>query len=175
MSYDVYFLRREPGQSWEDAVETLEERAGQGDAPSRPARWDQVVAGVREVLGGVSVTEGPPNWEIDDPETAIQVSCYDGEWSMTVPYWRGGERAEAISGYLRAIAAVVHGATGLEAYGPQVEVDVASGEWTPYHTGGCGFWNGAISIGTLSKRKCSPAKVSVFSVIPLMISSTPSA
>jgi hypothetical protein len=50
---------------------------------------------------------------------------------MTVPYWRGGERAETIAGYLRAIAAVVHGATGLEAYGPQVEVDVASGEWTP--------------------------------------------
>lgn len=131
MSYDIYFLRREPGQSWEDAMEALEEQAGNGGAPSRPAQWDQVVAGVREVLGEVSVTEGPPNWEIDDPETAIQVSCYDGEWSMTVPYWWDGERAEAIAGYLRAIAAVVHGATGLDAYDPQVEEDVASGEWTP--------------------------------------------
>jgi hypothetical protein len=50
---------------------------------------------------------------------------------MTVPYWRDGERAEAIAGYLRAIAAVVHGATGLEVYDPQAEVDVASGGWTP--------------------------------------------
>jgi hypothetical protein len=131
MSYDVYFLRREPGQSWEDAVETLEERAGQGDAPSRPARWDQVVAGVRELLGSVSVTEGPPNWEIDDPETAIQISCYDGEWSMTVPYWWDGERAGEIAGYLRAIAEVVRGATGLEAYDPQVEEGVTSSGWTP--------------------------------------------
>jgi hypothetical protein len=92
MSYDIYFLRREPGQSWEDAIEALEEEGGNGGAPSRPAQWDQVVAGVREVLGEVSVAEHPPNWEIDDPETAIQVSCYDGGWSMTVPYWWDGER-----------------------------------------------------------------------------------
>lgn len=131
MSYDIYFLQREPGQSWEDAMEALEEQAGNGDAPLHPAQWDQVVADVREVLGDVSVTEGPPDWEIDDPETAIQVSCYAGEWSMTAPYWWDGERAEAIAGYLRAIAAVVHGATGLDAYDPQVEEDVTSGEWTP--------------------------------------------
>jgi hypothetical protein len=131
MSYDIQFLRREPGQSWEDAMEALEEKAGKGGGPSRPAQWDQVVAGVREVRGGVSVNEGPPNWEIDDPETAIQVSCHDGEWSMTVPYWWDGERAEAIAGYLRAVAAVVHPATGLEAYDPQVEEDIASDEWTP--------------------------------------------
>lgn len=131
MSYDIHFLRREPGQSWEDAMEAIEEQAGNGGASLRPAQWDQVVAGVREVLGDVSVAEGPPDWEIEDPGTAIQVSCYAGEWSMTVPYWWDGERAEAIAGHLRSLAGIVHDATGLDAYDPQVEEDMLSGEWTP--------------------------------------------
>lgn len=100
-------------------------------APSRPAQWDQVVAGVREVLGDVSVAEGPPNWEIDDETTAIQVSCFAGEWSITVPYWWDGERAEAIARSLRAIAGRIHDVTGLDAYDPQVGEDVRSDEWTP--------------------------------------------
>ena len=106
MSYDIYFLRREKGQSWEEALEALED-SSEGDrkpasSPSRPAEWDQVVSGVREVLGDVSVLEGPPNWEIDDEKTAIQVSCFAGEWSMTVPYWSNGDRAKEIAGYLHA-------------------------------------------------------------------------
>jgi hypothetical protein len=137
MSYDIYFLRRAPGQSWEDAMAAMEEdamedrqdQAGNGEALSRPAQWDEIVAGVRELLGDVDVTEGPPNWEIDDPRTAIQVSCFTGEWSMTVPYWWDGEHAEAIAGYLRAIAGIVHDATGLEAYDPQVDAAVTSEEW----------------------------------------------
>jgi hypothetical protein len=131
MSYDILFLRREPGQSWEDAMEALEGQAGNDGAAPRPDGWGQVVAGMREVLGDVSVTDGPPEWEIDDPETAIQVTCYAGEWSVTVPYWWEGARAEAIAGYLRAIAGIVHRVTGLDAYDPQVEEDVMSGEWTP--------------------------------------------
>jgi len=90
MSYDIYFLRREPGQSWEDTMDASEERAEDGKEPSRPAQWDQVVSSVREVLGDVSVLEGPPNWEITDEKTAIQVSCFAGEWSMIVPYWWDG-------------------------------------------------------------------------------------
>src|ERR1700742_855564 len=119
MSYDIHFLRREPGQSWEDAMDALEEQAGDDQASSRPSQWDQVVSDVREVLGDVSVVEGPPNWEIDDETTAIQVSCFAGEWSITVPYWWDGERAEAIARSLRTIAEKIHDAIGLDAYDPQ--------------------------------------------------------
>jgi hypothetical protein len=130
VSYDIYFLRREPGQSWEDAMDALEEQAEDDEAPSRPVQWDQVVSGVREVLGDVAVAEGPSNWEIDDETTGVQVSCFAGEWSITVPYWWDGERAEAIAGYLRAIAGIIHDATGLDAYDPQVGKEITSGEWT---------------------------------------------
>jgi len=104
-------------------------QAGNGEARSRPAPWEQVVAGVRDLLGDVDITDGPPNWEIDDPRSAIEVSCFSGEWSMMVPYWWDGEGAVTIAGYLRAIAGIVHDATGLEAYDPQVEGDVTSSEW----------------------------------------------
>ncbi|MGH3164318.1 MAG: hypothetical protein ACRDN0_00295 [Trebonia sp.] len=131
MSYDIYFLRRRPGQSWEDAMDILEEEAEDDEELSRPEQWDQVVTGVRVILGDVTVADRPPDWEIDDQKTAIQVSCYAGEWSMTVPYWYDGERAEAIACQLLAIAGLICDATGLEAYDPQTEVEVTSSAWTP--------------------------------------------
>jgi hypothetical protein len=131
VSYDIYFLHRELGQSWQQALDALEEGTKSPQAPSRPACWDQVVSGVQDVLGAVSVLEGPPEWEIDDQRTAIQVSCFSGEWSMSVPYWWRGDTARVIAESIRAIAAIVHGATGLDAYDPQLETGVMSGEWSP--------------------------------------------
>ncbi len=130
MSYDIYFLKRGPGQSWEDAMETLEEQAADREVLTRPPGWDQVVSGVRYILGDVSVLENSPGWQIGHERTGIQVSCYSGEWSLTVPYWNDGDAAVAITGQLRAIAGIVQTATGLQAYDPQVEMAVTTDEWT---------------------------------------------
>jgi hypothetical protein len=107
MSYDIYFLKRDPGQSWEDAMEALEEQAAAPEVLTRPPCWDQVVSGVRYILGDVSVLENPPAWAIDHERTGIQVSCFSREWSITVPYWSDGDAAVAITGHLRAIAGIV--------------------------------------------------------------------
>lgn len=128
MSYDIYLLKREPGQSWEDAMEALEEQ--DTEVLTRPPGWDQVVSGVRYVLGDVSVAENPPAWQVGHEQTGIQVTCYSREWSITVPYWAEGDAASAIAGQIRAIAAVVQVATGLEAYDPQVDMPVTTDEWT---------------------------------------------
>jgi hypothetical protein len=129
MSYDIYFLKRDPGQSWEDAMEALEEQAAAAEVLTRPPCWDQVVSGVRYLLGDVSVLEHPPVWEIDHERTGIQVSCFSREWSITVPYWSDAATV-VITGHLRAIAGIVQTATGLEAYDPQVEIAVTTDEWT---------------------------------------------
>ena len=50
-----------------------------------------------------------------------------------------------------------------------------SGLTTPYHSGGCGFWNGVSSIGTLLKLKCSPSKLTVFCVSACMTTAKHSA
>jgi hypothetical protein len=88
------------------------------------------LSGVREVLGDVSVLENPPAWEIDHEQSAIQVSCFSGEWSISDPYWSDGEAAAKIAGFLHAIAGIVQNATGLEAYDPPVEQAVTSDAWT---------------------------------------------
>jgi hypothetical protein len=130
VSYDIYFLKREPGQSWEDAMEALEEQAARAEVLTRPPGWDQVASGVRYILGDVSVVENPPVWEIHHERTGIQVSCYSREWSITVPYWSDGDAAVTIARHLRAVAGIVQTATGLEAYDPQVEIVVTTDEWT---------------------------------------------
>ncbi|MFI0410345.1 hypothetical protein [Actinomadura sp. 3N508] len=131
MSYDIYFLKREPGQSWEEALEALEEeQADATEIPARPPNWDQVVAGMRELLGEVSVLENPPSWEIDHEPTAIQVSCFSGEWSISVPYWSDGDAARRIAERIRRACEIVQAGTGLQAYDPQVEEAVLSEAWT---------------------------------------------
>jgi hypothetical protein len=130
VSYDIYFLKREPGQSWEDALEALEEQAAGAEVLTRPPGWDQVASGVRYILGDVSVVENPPAWAVNHERTGIQVSCYSREWSITVPYWSDRDAAVTIAGYLRAVAGIVQTATGLEAYDPQVDIAVTTDEWT---------------------------------------------
>jgi len=135
VSYDIYFVRRAPGQSWDDALDALEaeEDAREAEVPSSRGQWEQVVSGVQEILAGALVVEDPPVREIDDRGgTEIQVSCFSSrEWSLTVPYWSSGEAARAIAAQLRAVARVVQDATGLEAYDPQLDAAVVSGDWTP--------------------------------------------
>lgn len=111
MSYDIYFVRRASGQSWEGALDAMEMEvdAGETEVLSSSGDWDLVVSGVRAVLGDVSVLEDPPAREIDDRGgTEIQVSCFSSrDWSVTVPYWSRGEAARAIALQLRAVARVV--------------------------------------------------------------------
>ncbi len=48
------------------------------------------------------------------------MECYLGRWSVSVPYWPSGEEAAELETHLRAVAAIVEGATGLTAYDPQI-------------------------------------------------------
>ncbi len=51
MSYAISFLRREPGQTWDDACEALESRAPE---TADYAIWSIVAVAAREALGVVS-------------------------------------------------------------------------------------------------------------------------
>jgi len=107
--------------------------AGETEAVSTPGQWDQVVSGVREILGDVPVLKDGPAWEIDDRGgTEIEVSCFASrEWWVKVPYWSSGEAAKSIAAQLRAVTRIVQDATGLEAYDLQLEMGVTSDAWTP--------------------------------------------
>jgi len=59
VGYDIFFVWRAPGKSWEDAFRAVEENTGRTEVLSSPRHWDQVVCGVREILGDVPVLEDP--------------------------------------------------------------------------------------------------------------------
>lgn len=111
----------------------MKEDTGRTEVLASARHWDQVVSGVKEILGDVPVLKDPPRWEIDDRGgSEIQVSCFSSrEWWVKVPYWWRGEAARAIAAQLRDVARVVRDATGLDPYDVQLEVGVTSDGWTP--------------------------------------------
>jgi hypothetical protein len=42
VSYDIYFLKRDPGQSWEEAMDALEAQDTGPEVLIAPQNWDQV-------------------------------------------------------------------------------------------------------------------------------------
>ncbi|GAA4969084.1 hypothetical protein [Actinoplanes utahensis] len=133
MSYDLTFLVKSDGQSWEDALEALEERAEDeagGGAPDGAA-WERIVADARGLLGEVALHAEDGFFELDHEATGIQVSLYDGEAAVTVPYWYAGERAEPVVRLIYQLGLSVERHTGLAGYDGQVGMSVADAAGRP--------------------------------------------
>lgn len=119
MSYDLIFLHREPGQSWEDAREA----AGEAAAASLPdpAVWNRILADARQILGEVSVFVTDRYYELDHEQTGIQLLCNASEGiGITVPYWHSDANAHVVTQMIYRLGRVVEEATGLEGYDPQL-------------------------------------------------------
>jgi hypothetical protein len=126
VSYDLYFLDPKPGQTWEEAMESMEDPpSGGGARQAAPPDWAHVVARARGVLGEVSTFENPPNWELTHEETGIQLGSFEEQWSITVPYWSEGDAAAEVMKKVYALAVMVEEITGLHAYDPQLGQPVA--------------------------------------------------
>ena len=129
MSFDLYFLEREPGGTWQDAMERLEETA----ADSSPlddadlARWDAVRDQVRPLLPRAEEFTGESHRELSDVDSGIQLSLSHGELALTTPYSYSGPDAQAMVDRLRSVAIAVEAATGLTAYDPQSDAAFVSG------------------------------------------------
>ncbi|WP_053847552.1 hypothetical protein [Streptomyces sp. NRRL B-24085] len=124
MSYDIYFLSRRDGQSWDEVLEAMEDAAEESE--SIPARlldaWDRIVPQAGALLGEVDVTgEEQESRELSDSDTGIDLSVFGDEVSITVPFWHAGNDAADVLGKVFALAAVVEKETGLTAYDPQTE------------------------------------------------------
>nr|WP_062341872.1 hypothetical protein [Herbidospora sakaeratensis] len=116
MSYGISFLRREPGQTWHDAFEAMEEKAPE---TVDYAIWSAVAVAARDVLGVVS--EDLLNCEVTQLSTGLMVTCHMGQWSVTLPGPPSGETAAS----LRGVCEIVQEATGLTAYDPRLGVTLS--------------------------------------------------
>ena len=123
MSFDLCFMRLEPGETWQDAMERLEEAAEEERAldDDELARWQAVRGSVQPLLAGAEEFSGESFRELSHDATGIQLRLSPGELSLTVPYWYSGPDAQELVARLRSVAAAVEHATGLTAYDPQAD------------------------------------------------------
>jgi hypothetical protein len=123
MSYDLNFLYREPGQSWEDAIEALDEEEAGADAPLSPETsdaWGRIVTKAKEILGEVEENVTDDSLELTHAPTGIQLSAFSNELTITVPFWHQGASTKTMV-FVYALAEVVEAETGREGYDPQLD------------------------------------------------------
>jgi hypothetical protein len=126
VSYDIYFLNRHEGQTWDEALEALEGDAEEVElSPEMIYAWDRILPQARALLGEVDVFEDGESLELTHHPTGMQFSIFAGEAGITVPYWHSGDDAGRVIAMAYALAAVVERETGLEGYDPQVERPVS--------------------------------------------------
>lgn len=131
MRYDVVFLRREPGQSWDEAFaerQTQVEDTGAAIRKLGPAEieaWDRIVARTREALGEVEATTTAIVGELVHAPTGIEISVSAGEAGITVPYRHSGDAALEVMSQVYALAHIVEDETGFEGYDIQLEEPVS--------------------------------------------------
>ncbi|XVU21985.1 hypothetical protein ACQPZJ_32575 [Actinoplanes sp. CA-054009] len=131
MSYDLIFLDKAAGQSWDEALEAIEEDDDDSGGMPDGGQWAAVVAGAREILGEVTEFRGDGYYELDHEPTGIQLSLYVGSAGVAVPYWYRGEDAKRIVDAIYGLGRVVERSTGLEGYDRQIELPIAEAEARP--------------------------------------------
>ena len=88
-------------------------------------QWDSLLPRARKILGDIEVFADEATREISHPATGIQLSMFNDEVSITVPYWHDDDEAVEVMRKVYALAGAVEDETGLEGYDPQLEEAVS--------------------------------------------------
>lgn len=130
MSYEIFFVRRDPGQSFEDALDDIEESFEGDPGPLSEAeieQWGDVVPAVRDVLGDVNEYANETTRELTHPATGIQLSLFNGEMTIRVPHGDFRDAGVDVMSKVYALARAIERVTGLEGYDPQLQEPVNDG------------------------------------------------
>jgi hypothetical protein len=126
MSYDIYFVRRDPGQSFEDALDDLEASFEHGDPGDLTdvdlENWDAIVPRARDILGELEVDdEDEVSRELTARRTGVEVRLIRGEIEIHVPDDRVRDTDSLeLMAQVYELARTIEDVTGLEGYDPQV-------------------------------------------------------
>jgi hypothetical protein len=125
MSYDIFFVRRDPGQTFEDALDDLEGTFENGDPGELTdvdiEHWDALLPLAREILGDVEVDdEDEESRELTARATGVELTLIRGEIEIHVPDDRApGDDLDLMS-TVYELARAVEDVTGMEGYDPQL-------------------------------------------------------
>ena len=127
MSYDIYFVRRDPGQSFEDALDATE-ALFQGDPGPLSSveleQWAEIVPVARKLLGEIDEFTDETTRELSDRTTGIQLSLFNGEMAIHVPIGAAGAAGDVLT-RVHELALAVERVTGLEGFDPQTRAPVS--------------------------------------------------
>lgn len=126
MSYDIFFVRRDPGQTFEDALDEIEESFTDGDpgelTDADLENWEAIVPKAREIFGDVEVEEHDETGrELTATASGVELTLISGEIEIHVPYARArSDDSLELMSQVYELARAVEDVTGLEGYDPQV-------------------------------------------------------
>jgi len=127
MSYDIFFVRRDPGQTMEDALADVEASYEGGDpgplTDDDLEQWEALLPAAREILGPTAelTQDDDETRELTDPVSGIGLTLVNGELQIHVPKHQAtGHDDLAIVSTVYDLARAVEDATGLEGYDPQL-------------------------------------------------------
>lgn len=135
MSYDIYFVRRDPGESFEDALDNTEDsfRSG-GPGPLSSAeleQWDRILRHAREIFGEIEEFGDQSTRELSHGPTGVQLSIFSGEVSLRVRDPAPDQDEVSIMEKVYVLARAVEAETGLEGFDPQLSEPVTDAPQTP--------------------------------------------
>jgi hypothetical protein len=124
MSYDIYFVRRDPGQTFQDALDELEDSFEGGDpaelTESDLENWETLVPLAKEILGDVEVDEtDETRRELTAVARGIDLHLINGEVEIHVTAGADTDSVDLME-TVYELARAVEEVTGLEGYDPQV-------------------------------------------------------
>jgi hypothetical protein len=125
MSYDFTLLHRQPGQSWEQVLEANERRVLQeADRPFSPAaraRVERIADRLQAHDPQLERFTSEYCIELDRPDdSGVQVSLFEHELGVTVPYWHTGQAARAVMELVWSYLAILEQESGWDTYDPQL-------------------------------------------------------
>lgn len=125
MSYDIFFVRRDPGQSFEDALDELESQFPDGDPDELTDDdlewWGELVPLARGILGEVEVTDdSDTTLELAARESGIELTLISGEVEIHLTDPPPDVDELEVMSMVYELARAVEEVTGLEGYDPQV-------------------------------------------------------
>jgi hypothetical protein len=140
MSYDIYFVRRDPGQTFEDALDELEGTFQDGDPGELTdvdiEHWEELLPRAREILGDhIEIDdEDDSSHQLTDPDTGVELTLIRGEIEIHVPDHRRVQDDLELMSAVYDLARAVEDVTGMEGYDPQLGEPVSDrDESAPTH------------------------------------------
>ena len=164
MSYDIYFVRRDPGQTFADALDATEDSYDGDPGPLGSAeleQWERITSRAGQILEAIEEFSSAKSRELADSATGIQLSMIADEVSITVPSERPEQDAVSLMAKVYALARVVEDETGLEGYDPQLQEPITNPHQRmsaspPPHDGRPPFddaWNDAVAVPASTGRR----------------------